>query len=141
MLKILSALLALIAALLLTGCVTSSDIRRIEEAQASYRIEVAKTLEELEAEAITEKQAEDQIDDAQKDLKQELEETIAQVEERTQAIAKAASHIPTDPLSLLTDIAGLGGAVVGSTKLAVKKVNQDRDQARRLRGEPVATNT
>ena len=136
MLKILSALLALIAALLLTGCVTSSDIRRIEEAQASYRIEVGKTLEELEAEAITEKQAEDQIDDAQKDLKQELEETIAQVEERTQAIAKAASHIPTDPVSLLTYVAGLGAAVAGSSRLAEKRVNDKRDRARRMRGEP-----
>ena len=138
MLKTLATALALIAVLLLTSCVTSSDLRRIEEAQASYRIEVGSTLEELEQDAITERQAEEQIEDAQRTLKDELEFTIAQVEERTQAVAKAAGHIPTDPLSLITYVAGLGAAVAGSSKLAEKRVNQKRDTARRMRGEPTS---
>jgi hypothetical protein len=58
------------------------------------------------------------------------------VEERTQAVAKAAGHIPTDPLSLITYVAGLGAAVAGSSKLAEKRVNEKRDMARRMRGEP-----
>jgi hypothetical protein len=133
------ALAAAIAALVfLSSCVTSSDLRRLEEAQASYRMEVDRTLVELESDAITERQAEEQIEDAQSALREELEATIAQVEERTKAVAKAAGHIPTDPLSLITYVAGIGAAVAGSSKLAERRVNEKRDMARRLRGEPTA---
>ena len=127
---------ALAASALLSSCVTSSDLRRLEEAQSSYRVEVDRTLVELESDAITERQAEEQIQDAQRTLREEFAMTIEQVEERTRAVAKAAGHIPTDPLSLITYVAGIGAAVAGSSRLAERRVNQKRDMARRLRGEP-----
>lgn len=91
---------------------------------------------DLRGEVITEQEADAQIETAQRTLKQELEATIQQAEERTRAVATAASHIPTDPISLLTYVAGIGAAVAGSSKLAEKRVNDKRDLARRMRGEP-----
>lgn len=134
MVRTIAAALAAVA--LLSSCVTSSDLRRIEDAQSAYRINVQRTVDELRAEAITEKQADERIEEAQRTLSEEIDATARAVEERTTAIAKAAGHIPTDPMSLLTYIAGLGAAVAGSTKLAEKRVNEKRDIARRLRGEP-----
>jgi hypothetical protein len=129
-------LAALAASVFLASCVTSSDLRRIEDAQSAYRVDVQRTVDELRAEAITEKQADERIEEAQRTLSEEIDATARAVEERTTAIAKAAGHIPTDPMSLLTYVAGLGAAVAGSTRLAEKRVNEKRDIARRLRGEP-----
>jgi hypothetical protein len=129
---ILASCLALCA-----SCVTSGDLARIEDAQGQYQLQVQSALSDLKADTITPEQADARIHTAQTDLKSEISATIEAVKQRTDAVATAATKIPTDPMSLITYIAGLGVAVAGSSKLAAKKVNAERDLNRKLRGEPV----
>ena len=117
------------------SCVTAADLRAIEDAQYEYRMSMDRTFGELQRDAITAEEADARIESAQKTLEAEIADVVDTVEARTDSIAKAAKQLPTDPMSVISYVVGLGAAVAGSSKLAARKVNKERDMARRLRGE------
>lgn len=114
---------------LLAGCVTSSDLQRLESAQLDYQREVDGSLDKLRDGTVTHDEAKEEIAEARATLLAEIEATAKEVEARTTAVAKAATEGPITGHPLidlgLSSLIGAFGA------------NTYRNQKRKARNEPV----
>ena len=114
--------------LVITACVTPSDLRTLAAAQEDFQLEVLDVLEDT---TLTADEKVEKVAEAQDDLNTDIEELLALINERTTAIVKAPGALTGNGLLDLF-LTGAASALAGASA-----TNRIRDQRRLARGEPV----
>ena len=127
-------LAAALGAVLLCSCVTSGDLRRIEDAQALRAAEIERAVAEYRSDAITGEELDKRVTAANQEAAKETRSVIEEVQERTEANIAAIKNGPITGNPIL-DALLTAGVSAGTAYFGVNKV---RDGRRRMRGEPVA---
>lgn len=110
--------LAITLILTVTGCVMPGDIEALQASQSRYADSVNASLEDLRENRITEDQAKDAIEDAQRDYDREVGEKVRQIEQRTDQALAVLKGIQDGSVSWGEGAAGLAGAA-GALFLAI----------------------